>query len=322
MSSSMFDAMHALHNACPFDSLDSSVCGVEPPSTGFTEGLYGPDSSTFVDKWNEYNAQPRYVPNLDGFIDPFVNGMWGSPTLTIENLHNNQMFGEPEKIDPNRIFSSDLTTLKKIAADQAKLVAVFERKAMEMYTDKGQYGLNEDAIAAMQAVTSARNVLLAIAKEQAGIKRNITELRIKQQQASAQASGAAPTASGGRGASAFDVGRSIVDNIFNMPASVSEPVSANYPTMDLNEASDMLESIVSPDSVPDSIRFEQKKPTTYVVVGERDDDYEFKTYDENGEELPDYPMPKSNIPAGNIDRESMRATDDLLVSYPIKFRDE
>ncbi|MBO4736380.1 MAG: hypothetical protein J5614_08285 [Paludibacteraceae bacterium] len=319
--SSMFEAMGALNNACPFESLDSSSYGIDPqPTSSWGDNLYGPDTSTFVDRWNAYNSQPRYIPNIDGFIDPFVSGMWNSPTTTIENLYDRQMFGGQEKIDPNRIFSSDLASLKKIAADQAKLISVFERKAMEMYTDKGQFGLNEDAIAAMQAVTSARNILLAIAKEQAGIKKNITELKIKQQAAGEAPSSGGPT--GGRTASVFDVGRDVMNNIFNMPDAASEPVMANYPSVSINEASSVLESIVSSDSVPDSVKFEQNKPTTYVVVGENDNDYEFKTYDAAGEEMPDYPVPDVKIPEGNIDRESMRATDELLVSYPLKFRNE
>lgn len=319
--SSMFEAMGALNNACPFDSLDSSSYGVDPqPTSVWGENLYGPDTNTFVERWNAYNSQPRYIPNLDGFIDPFVSGMWNSPTVTIESLYDKQMFGGQEKIDLNRIFSSDLAALKKIAADQAKLISVFERKAMEMYTDKGQFGLNEDAIAAMQAVTSARNILLAIAKEQAGIKKNITELKIKQQQTGGPSSPGGVT--GGKPTSVFDVGRDVMNNIFNMPDAASEPVNANYPTVDLNEASSVLESIVSPDAVSDSVKFEQSKPTIYAVVGERDDDYEFKAYDSSGEEIPNYPVPDVTIPAGNIDRESMRATDELLVTYPIKFRDD
>ena len=315
----LFDAMHALDQACPFDSLDSSVCGVEPPKAGFTEGLYGPDTSTFVDRWNEYSAQPRYIPNFDGIIDPFMSGMWNSPSATIENLYNGQMFGEPEKVDPNRIFSSDLTALKKIAADQAKLIAVFERKAMEMYTDKGQYGLNEDAIAAMQAVTSARSVLLSIAKEQAGIKKNITELKIKQQQAAA---GPATPAQGGSGrnVSAFDIGRSVMDNIFNMPAEASNPVDVNYPTMDLNEASQVLESLVSPDQVPDTVKYEKDNPTTYVVVGDTDDDYEFVTRTGDGEIIPNYPVHAGRIVS--VDREAKTAMDENLVPYKVEFRNE
>ena len=318
MSSSMFDAIGIMNNSCPFESLDSSAYGVEPQQTSnWTDEPYSPN--TFMERFHEFSAVPQYIP-MDGFINPFVGGLWNTPTTTLDVTYNQEMFG-PEKIDPNRIFSSDIASLKTLAADQAKLIKVFERKAMEMYTDKGAYGLNEDAIAAMQAATSARSALLSIIKEQASIKKNITELRIKQQQTVA-GGGPAAAATPGRSASAFDVGRAIVDNIFNMPnpSSVPSPPLTQYPETSIDDASNMLENVVSVDEVPETVKFEKDNPKIHVMIGDDPNDRKYVTLNGHNEVMPDYPPPKAAIK--EVDLDSRVALDELENKYPVIYKSE
>ena len=114
-----------------------------------------------------------------------------------------------------------------------------------------------------------------------------------------------------------------MDRIFDnpVPTQPQEPaVNANYPTVDLDHAASVLDSIVGADTVPDTIAYEADDPKTYVVVGESDTDTEFVTFSASGEVLPDYPNPTTKIQS--VDREAGKAVDELLVSYPIKTRDE
>ena len=318
MSSSMMDAMGMLNQNCPFDGLDSSSYGIQPEQTTTWEGgPYGAD--TFMDRFREYSAQPRYIPNLDGFINPYVAGMWNTPTTTLDVMFDQQMFGEPDKIDPNRIFSSDIASLKTLAADQAKIVKLFERKVVESLTDKGKFGVNEDDIEAMQALSSARTMLLSISKEQAAIKKNITELRIKQQQAGGPAATAGNT--GGRPVSAFDVGRSVLDNIFDVPMGGNHYVDGGggaFPTADIDEAEKTLNSIVPSSEVPIETQYENEKPQTFVVVDpEGKQQPEYRVFNQDGELMEEYPVPAAPIKEKDINRESKVMKTELQESYPV-----
>lgn len=314
---SYLDTFRLLDQQNSFESVGASYG--EPQSPQMEWSGQQQDPSTWLDRYQAFLSKPKFTPNIDGFITPYVGGNWGGTSGIMETLTDQFQMGQ-EKIDPNRIFSSDIASLKTLAADQAKVVKVFERKFLESLTDRGKFGLNEDDIAAMQALTSARSAIASINKEQAAIKKNITELKIKQQQNAAATSGAGPGANPGRSASAFDVGRSIMDQIFDMPTSAQEPVVTNsYPSMGLDEASNVLESLVNVSDVPNVVQYESDNPTTYVVVGDRDDDIEFATYSASGELLPDYPNPTTKIQS--IDRDAGKAIDELLVQYPIKHKE-
>ena len=315
---SMLDSLNALAAAQSFESVNESYH--QHPTAEFDRGQTDPNA--WLDRYAKFTTRPGFNPNMDGYFSAYT-GHWGSYSDVMQGFAGMELGPLQEKVEPNKIFTADIAALKTLAADQGKLVKVFERKVMESLTDKGKFGVNEDDIEAIQALTAARNSLMSIQKEQIGVKKSIAELKIKQQQAaSAGGPGTASTVSG-RVASAFDVGRSIMDQIFDSPAAsnMQEPVvTANYPTVDLDHAASVLDNIVDAGSVSSTVAYETDEPTTYVVVGESDTDTEFRTYSASGEELPDYPNPTTKIQS--VDREAGKAIDELLVSYPIKTRDE
>ncbi len=281
------------------------------------------DPHVWLDRYQQFSERPKFNPNMDGYISPYSSNHWGASSEIMQAIAGAAELGPiQEKLDPNKIFTSDIAALKTIAADQQKLIKLFEKKAIEMYTDKGSFGLNEDAIAAMQALNSARSTLMQIQEKQINVKKSIAELKIKQQQAG-QTANTQTAQTPGRPTNAFDVGRSIMDSIFDIqPQStiVDVPANANYPTMDLDQAANVLNEIVDTSSVSTATTYEADKPTTYVVVGKDDASAEFVTYSASGEILPDYPNPTSKI--NTIDRDGRNAVDEFLVSYPVKFKDE
>ena len=74
--------------------------------------------------------------------------------------------------------------------------------------------------------------------------------------------------------------------------------------------------VVSDGSVNKYTQYERLNPTTYLMVGQSDDDVEFATFSSDGELLEDYPNPVSNIE--KIDRDLGVAIDDLKRKYPIR----
>lgn len=257
--------------------------------------------------------------NMDGYISPYASNNWGGTSAVLSNLDDiSRLPPFSDKIDPNRIFTADIAALKTLAADQMKVTRMFEKKLVEGLREKGKVGLNENDIMAMQALTSARSAVTAINKEQIAIKKNIADIRIKQKANGSSSMGnAAASNSVESSNSVYDVGRSILDSIFDAPSiPVNENSNSNqFQSVDVDQASQVLDSIVG-DAVSVNTKYETVNPTTYVVVGESDDDVEFATYSADGELLTDYPNPTTKIDI--IDREAGTAIDDLLVKYPIK----
>lgn len=316
---SMLDAFNIVNESKSFETV-----GEDFVSKGFeTYDMQPVEPGVCLDRYDTYVERPRYNANMDGWLSPYASAHWGGTSDIMSALSNGAELGPlVEKIDPNKIFTADIAALRTLAADQQKIIKVFERKLLESLTDKGKFGLTEDDVAAMQALTSARAAVTAISKEQVGIKKNIAELKLKQQQA---AGGGGPTVTTTGRTSAVDVGRSIMDNIFDsvttiIPTQAQENVVANYPSAELDQAAAVLDDIVSMDDVAPVTKYEAENPTTYVVVGESDTDVEFVTKNSSGEIILDYPNPDSKIT--NVNRESKVAQDELMKTYPIIFKNE
>ena len=270
------------------------------------------DTKQMGDQYYLYRVQPRPY-NIEGYISPYASNNWDTSSGILSYVDDTSRLPALEtKMDPNRIFSSDIAALRALAADQNKITKIFEKRLMESLTDKSKFGLTEEDVEAMQALTSARAAITNITKEQVAIRKNIADIRLKQ----AQNGPAGRMETQGVPSNGI-VGKAFMDQIFNMPATDPPPqYLQGDQTMGLDQASQILDSIIP--TVSDSIQFESREPTTYVLVGDTDDDAEFATFDSNGELISDYPNPTTTI--DTIDRDANRAIDSRLVSYPIKYK--
>jgi hypothetical protein len=320
---SLLDTFRLADEMQPFETINENM----PPNQQTAEwDRPADDPHVWLDRYAQFSERPRFNPNIDGYISPYANGHWGASSDIMQALASQVELGPmQERMDPNKIFTSDIAALRTLAADQIKIVRVFERKLLESLNDKGKFGLNEDDIEAMQALTSARSAITQINKEQIAIKKSIAELKLKQQQAG-QAGGPAGAAPS-RPANAFDVGRSIMDTIFETPTPPANEtiVVPNYQPIDPEEAASVLNGIVGDaQSLSPTIMYENDNPTTYVVVSDEDDGSkpEFVTLSSSGEILKDYPTPDVDMSKLTIDRVAKNAQDDLMQSYPVKFRSQ
>lgn len=278
-----------------------------------------PQVNNWQDDFSGFRTSP-VLYNLDGYISPYASNNWGGTSAIMKSL-DDEIHNPPltDKIDPNKIFNSDISALKVLAADQKKVAKIFEKRLMESLTDRGKVGLNEEDIMAMQALTSSYNAIASINKEQINIKKNIADLRIKQNQNKMSGNSNEGGNVGSRGMNSVDVGRSILDSIFDAPSSTMSNATVpptNYQVSSDTDASNLIDSIIPSSESNPYIQYESANPTTYVVVGDSDEDVEFMTYDASGELISDYPNPTSKIT--KIDREANMATDEYLVQYPLK----
>lgn len=271
------------------------------------------DPAQMAEQFSLFQIQPRPY-NIEGYISPYPTNNWDTSSGILSYVEDTSRLPALEtKIDPNRIFSSDIVALRALAADQNKITKIFEKRLMESLTDKGKYGLTEEDVEAMQALTSARAAITNITKEQVAIRKNIADIRLKQ----AQQQGGMPGQNVANGAATTSSSKSIMDRIFDVPAApINQPSYTQVSGSGIDQATQMLDGLVP--SISEPIQYEVLDPTTYVLVGETDDDVEFATYGSNGELIPDYPNPTTTI--DSIDRDAGRAIDSRLVQYPIKFK--
>ena len=308
-----------------FDSL-REVAGMFPEQESQQEQqLYYDTTQQFANEFNAYKAEPMLYPNATQYISPFMEDNWGGVTGIIASL--DEASRSPgaiieNKIDPNKIYTSELAALRTSAADQVRITKLFEKKLMEGLKDKDKFGLNENDILAMQALTAARSAVTGINKEMINIKKNISELRLKQQQNMTRQSsvgnvdpGVVPTSPGS--ISDHDSINRIFNTIESAPVDLyNNGYDAEASPDDIARATQMLDDITNISNVNRYTRFETENPNTVVLIGDTDDDAEYATYNDSGELLEDYPNPTSDII--EINREAGYAKDSLLRTYELR----
>ena len=280
-----------------------------------------PDLSTLQEEYNNFQTQPMLYPNMATITcSPYVEDNWGNAAGILSTFNEEITFPQrDDKIDPNKIYTSDIAALRSLAADHIRLKKIFEKRLSESLRDKDKFGLNENDILGMQALNQATSTITAINKEQIQIKKNIADIRLKQQQNRAQANNNGQSTNGENGqyVNSSMIGRQIMDDIFNMPTSPVDMPEYNAPQMDIDQAASILDSVVP---VSENVQYETMHPTTYAVIDELGNPVGFETYDDTGNLIPSYPNPTSNII--DIDRDSMVAEDDLKRKFPVKYYNE
>lgn len=260
--------------------------------------------------YNTLKMEPTYY-RVNSYMLPYTSSHWesGSPML---RTMNDETFIPPfsEKIDPNKIFNSDINALRALAADQAKILKVFEKKALESLTDKNKFGVTEEDVESMQAITAARNAIVAINEKQINVKKHIAELKIKQQ---------ATVGIGGSGASQANsgptqYGTEVLDSIF---AANAQPMAtmppAEYTPTSVEQASDLLDSLVN---VNPNIINEKNNINTVVVVGDTTNDVTFEQYDALGNKV-ENPVELPNVKIDTLDIQAKQAVDELGRPYTV-----
>ena len=286
----------------------------EPSFTGMNPTTGAMDPNPYP---NGY--QPQYF-NSNRYIDAYDSQYFGSNILAVEMFENKAFVPVIDRrIDPNKIFTPDIQAMKSLASEQYKTVNLFEKKFIEDMKDKSHYGLTENDIAAMQAITSGRAAIANINKEIVNIKKNATEIRLKQQ-LNSQNNSDANVGAGAKPQSADAIGRNIMDNLFKMSTPINEaPVSYNAPSVDPESQADLDELLPKVDS--DTIEYEPLEPTTYVVVNEDQSiPPRYETRAKDGHIIADYPT--SSLPdlseIKEIDRDGKKVVFNNEIRFDLK----
>lgn len=314
---SLFDSMNALSQLNPEQGFQSM--------SEYTPTYTEPAMKLAPTGWEEEFQNLRLYPtlyNLDGYTQPLPYVNWGNGFPIGEMAEDMRNALEPQRLDINKIFTSEIQALRKVGSDQYRIIKMFEKKFTEMITEKGKFGITEEDVEAFNALISARAQLTANTKEQVAIKKSIAELKIKQNQAMKQVGGmGGPAGASPMDASSDSIGRSILDNIFSVDTNNTPAQTAptDFASLNPTDAASILDSLIPSSDVSEHIQFEASQPKTFVVVGRDGSDPEYQTFSGDGTIIPDYPNPTSKIT--DIDKDTGKATDELLVQYDLKFRD-
>jgi hypothetical protein len=261
------------------------------------------------------NGLPSLYTNPRHY-EPYSSMYFGSSVEAVNAVEDPSFIPVIDRrIDPNKIFSSDIQAAKTVTADQTKMKKLFEKRLQESLTEKGKVGLTEEDVLAMQALTAANNAIVSSINQQVSIKKTIADLRIKQQQQANNAVAASDTAgaSGGKyGNSPMDIGRSMMDNVFAAANKYNSPVQVEYnaPTVDPSTIDDML------PSYGENIDYESNNISVAVIVhGNRDNDVEYAHVRNDGSIIDDGYT--NNTQIVSIDREKHVAYDSMNKKYPL-----
>lgn len=270
------------------------------------------------------SVQHAQYYNSERYCEPFVSSFFGSSVPMVEAFEDPSWVPvNDRRLDPNKIFTPDIQALKTLAADEIKIVRLFEKRLIESLSEKGKFGLTEDDVNAMQALTSARSAVANINKEQVNVKKVIADIRLKQQMNNKEANQAGGP-SGPTNSFEYnqDIGRNMMDNLFATAVSNSyvDTTGTTYEgATPVDPDSEMLNAILPNTS--ESLKAEVMEGAAVVVVGvdDRTAHFEGRIQDDNKQytiHVDDYPLPTTNIKT--IDRQAHKAYDDLGQEYPLR----
>lgn len=273
------------------------------------------------------NPGPVYYQDSRFFREPVQSLEWGGTYNAVMALEEeNRIPAILDRIDPNKIFTSDQQSLKTLAADQLRIVTLFDKKLRESLNDKNKMGLTEEDINALSALTTARSAITAIAKEQVAIKKNIADIRIKQQERRRQMANAQENVQGqqtqGSSGDPFD-STAYMDNIFSSATSNANDFISKPPEsyIDGNVDSSYADNF-DMGKVSNEIRNEAQGVDRLGVIlnSDKTEIIEFVPVDKNGNKIdnPDIQFNAPDIHAKyNIDIGNNVVHDSALRTYVI-----
>lgn len=315
------------------EDLNSQHYASPSPATPAFYTSVAPSETSWEESFKSFKSRP-VLYNIEGYFSPYASDSWVRPSSMMSFMDDRTRIPFVEnKIDPNKIFTSELNGLRTIEADQTKITKMFERRLMESLTEKGKFGLTEEDIEAMATLNACRGTLTSINKEKTAIKKTIAELKIKQAQNNSDSSSAAGTSKPG---DVNDFGKFMLDNIFNIPASPqtsalatttppsnggSIPTTAvNYTPMDDSKARDVIDGIFP--TVSDHVAYERDGVRVCAVYDEPGSDhYVLEAYDKDNNLVPDYEIP-ADLTIDSMIPETNKAIDNRNREVEVFYRSE
>lgn len=279
-------------------------------------------SNEVMNYYGQIISQPvNALYTTDGYMVS-ENVSWGTGNNLFNDLKNFE--NRRDKIDANHLFTPENNDLKALAADQYKIIHMFEKRLEESLIENGKMGLTELDIEALTAISSARTAIAGIKKQQVDIKRHIADIRLKQQQEEFKQKQAMAGGNGGINSN-YNTPMSDVNSIGNSFLDNINAISSKF-NNGVNDTSSFTDySTINPDGNVDDLLGMSTPATEFENLGLRimvDEEREYVIVDRNNQRYLDTEGRFTSLipekPVSNpIDHQTKTAINDIGVKFDV-----
>ena len=274
-------------------------------------------------KSNDYDLSDQWFNEMMSFQDIKPEKHKGSDVFGLEELISGKKKKKKKKadkkdeIDYKKEFEPESFLYKNLLVEQTKFTEALQKEYdMIKSTKSTARGSSKQITDLISNITNARSLSMQLIDKQVNIKKQVAELSMKQKK---------EIGGGIDGEDLTNFGATYLKNLLNNRAVLYDGGSGSLEVSDMTEddmfdnISNVLENDLSIERDNETelyLKYENKNVTVYVYI-ENDDveNYIYIAKDEEGYEIPDYPLPsRTSI---SVNRSTNIATDVYGQKYPI-----
>ena len=268
-----------------------------------------------LDKWEEslYNLTGEELEYSEKPKKKKKYTKWIGEEDTVTNLIKKPK--KKKKISHKKAFEKDIEIAQAFLSEQNKLNADLQKRfnLIAGPADKNSMPLNKTTVDLLSVLMSGRANSLGIIREIGNLKKISADLDIKQQQIDLKKYGESDGADENLGLSGSDMMTSIFNNNtgYNSPTPSQNMNFDNIPSINSSkwEGPELESTYVKYENIPHKVVVERNTNTG---------DMKFKAIrTDSGEEIPDYPLPISNVNKLEVNEENKVVKGKFDELYPL-----
>lgn len=291
-----------------------------------TENSFLPSSTMKIKekKSNDYDLSDQWFNEMMSYqeIKPHKSNS-GSDVFGLEGIvlgkkkKKKKKDGKKDEIDYKKEFEPESFLYKNLLVEQTRFTEALQKEYDNIKSTKSTArGSSKQITDLIANITSARSLSMQLVDKQVNIKKQIAELSMKQKK---------ELGGGLDGEDLSNFGATYLKNLLNNRAVLYEngtgtPEVTEYSEDEMfDNISNLLdndESVKRDEETELYLKYENRNVTVYVYI-ENDDveNYRYIAKDENGDVIPDYPLPSRTTIS--VNRSTNIATDVYGQKYPI-----
>lgn len=265
-----------------------------------------------AENWLSAVSNIKFSPSVDkkrarhyDFDDLFTEGKHGKKKKKKKK--------KGELTDFNKEFEQETRLVKNILAQQTKFTESLQKRYDVLESSKtAARGVGKFTTDLIEAINTSRNISLAAVKELAAIKKTAIDLHMKEKKDSQ--SGVDDQSISNFSASLLKQAISEDRRTLTNYSGEIAPIDGTADDIFDNLENEMRDS-ARPDEVDKMMEYESSGAKVYALVDKDSEDWTLIAQDENGNIIPDYPLPEPD--ELHINRDAGMAADEYHNRYEI-----
>lgn len=289
--------------------------------------------SSFLDERITKNekAEKEEDTTMDGWLDLCENLKMKKASRKKGKISSNPFFGDTDKkkkkkkkdkkskeVDYNKEFETEAALYRNLLQDQTRFTDSLQKEYDAIKSSKSSSrGVTKTLTELIQQITQARSLSMQLVEKNVNVKKLIADLTLKQKKELGLSSDDIEN----MGEFASTYLKQMMDerkNIINGSSDTAEIVEYDDESELSNFLDEQLGETDRTEAAQKQLEYENMQVKIYAVIyNDNAEDYDFIAYTEDGEEIPDYPVPvKTSL---SINRSTGIATDTYGRKYFIKW---